>query len=192
MNDQELQKNIQERFALLPPDIQRTLASKKMGDELDVISKTNGLSEIQSGKLVLEVFLVLLGIEQVSDFETNLSTELGVVPDVANSINTAVGNEIFSPIIDSIKTLQLNKRDEIPQKPVEQNGAVLGNIANEAEPEESKEEILDAIENPVPANLPTGENTPSIQMPDKKQDAPQSGLGVPKYGGQDPYREPIE
>jgi len=202
MDDKELQIQIKERLEMLSADIQEALLSAKTGENVTTIAKENELSLEQTDRLFLEVFMVMMGIEPLKDFELTISRSLEIPQERAGIIGEHVRYRIFNEIKTSLEEMQIFDEENEDKKEV----AYLPQNKTENTIPQAPEN------NTPPQNLPTGNidardqiankltgiiKPPPITLPDKKPDVPQTPIpqkppiNVPKYTD-DPYREPLE
>lgn len=133
-----IDKELVEKFKRLPKEVQEAILSVNLSHSLQEIVRNNKLLIDQSGKLEMEVVLVLLGLEPISDFIKNVSKQLSIDTEKAAKIAQDADNLIFKNIRASLQKLnqQEGKQSEI-----------VG-VANAPEVL-SREQVLDGIENPV-------------------------------------------
>jgi len=101
--DQDLAKQIQERFEELPVDVQRAIQSSDLEQKLQRVSTKHKLHIDQAGALGDEVRLVMLGFAAPDDFPQQLVEQLGLTTEQANALAQDVSNEIFVPIRESMQ-----------------------------------------------------------------------------------------
>jgi len=138
--DQETQNIIKERFATLPDDIKKTVSDANLPEKIENIANKNGLLIDQSGGLLTEVYIVMLGMEKSENFAQNVSKNLGISLNMAIAIAGDVNKEIFLPIRESL--MDMSKAKDI----IEESAA----SDEEAQPSE-RDNIIHDIENPEPA-----------------------------------------
>ncbi len=175
MEDAALKK-VQERLEELPKDVQAAIMANDFEERISKIGQSNRLHIDQIGELGDETMLVMLGFAPMEGFQTRLQKTLHLYDEQASAITTAIENDIFLPIRESMKKFQ-TAREVPPQKPTppEQTPVVpltptLPTVTLEKPgqpPMESADMMLSQKVVSVPPKLPTAYKT-------------------------DPYREPAE
>lgn len=178
MDNEELQKQIEERIAKLPEDIQLAIASNDLGKHIQTIGQRHQLHIDQMEMLQDEVMLVMLGFVNPEDFTAQLQEQVRIPGEKARGITTDIQNEIFMPVRESMKSLI---PDEVSTVPVP---APLP-----AKPPEKPTELAPNAEM-HPADIVLTQKTvsmPPIPVPQKTPEPPK-----PAQYKTDPYREPAE
>ena len=175
------QQIIDEQIATLPIELKQFLSTSTWLETTRGVASQHHLSSEQSQTLEDEVLLVLLGLDLKENFSRNIQengkiSSLDAFP-IAEEINT----QIFSKIADFLPTELGADEDGIKQlgQPTDLLSTPLNLSTGERE-----EKIL------------TGVGTPNEKLAweQRKQGVantlPQAG--EKKYGGVDPYREPLQ
>jgi hypothetical protein len=101
----ELEKIIQERYPLLPEDIQTYLISSDLFTDIKLISKNNDLNDEQRENLTTELILALLGVQSPDDFNANIKNALTLDDGKTARVNDEVNEKIFKPLQNSLKEI---------------------------------------------------------------------------------------
>ena len=146
--DTETQKIISDQMKILPKNVVEAIVSVDYKSKLQGITQRQKLLIDQAGKLELETTLVMIGLEPLADYTSNLQRELGVSIEKAKAIAVDVSDNIFKPIRESL--YQMNQEME-----------EAGDEEQEGTPEEppprstdsnevglNRDQILNEIENP--------------------------------------------
>lgn len=133
---------IKESILRLPKSLQDYVLDNTWSEKLKLIGQTNRLTDQQSTALKGEVFLVLAGIENYSDFTMNLRKNV-VGVGYETILNTT--NDIEKMIFSAVKS-ELIETEKI-------NNEFEGKVGEDL----SRDKVLNDIENPVPAK-PTVQN----------------------------------
>lgn len=150
------------------------LAKNTWPQKLSLIAQMNKMTDEQSSELNTEVLLVLVGIENHSDFKTNIQKNVaGIGYENIGDIVKDIENGIFSevrPLLDEIETA---------------NNAAGG----DDEEDLNKDSVLHGIENPVPTKPfvqnPAGKNPildAQHNLPEQERKILISSAAVPSRG----------
>lgn len=150
-------QEIQQKFEGLPEDIQVAISSPEVHDLIFEIGKKNGLMIDQTGHLVDQVGLVLLGLAQASRFVDDVSKQVGIPKDVASKIANQINTEVFSKIRRELR--ENDEKKELEEKTVSSFEKAGGFNVERVEDEpgqsgieiQNKEQIISSIENPEPS-----------------------------------------
>ena len=208
MTRQFTAEEIQAQFEKLPAEVQKAVTSAVMHDAIVTIAKNHSLHIDQEGELVDLVGLIMLGLSPSKDFVKNFSSTSGVDATTAGAIAKEINTEIFDKIRASMRAIEEDSGGIPDEKPktlsdLERIGGfdMEQSTDNHADQDnknvESKQDILDSIENPKPANyteplidhLLSG---PVVTIEQKTQATPKPAPQPPKPSGSDLYREPVE
>ena len=107
--EEDLQKQIEERLAELPADVQNAIASSDMEQKLNAIGAKHHLHIDQIGYLQDETLLIMLGFAEMSTFAEALTKALGVPAEEGKALAEEVSNQIFVPIRESMKAFAEKK-----------------------------------------------------------------------------------
>lgn len=100
--NEKLRQSFEEQLVYLPEINQQALKSFDWATELLSIGKNYGLHIDQLEDLQVETMLVLVGLVQVTNYQSELINRLAVSPSEANRIIEQVNDRIFQPIHDYI------------------------------------------------------------------------------------------
>lgn len=163
--DDETQKIIAEQMKILPKDVVSAIVSVDYKTKLQEITKRQRLLIDQAGKLEMETTLVMIGLEPLADYVTNLQRELGLTVIRAKEIAMDVSENIFKPIRVSLQTMNeaTEKEDEkdLPSAPPqapdwqekitgEREEPARIKFTDSNETNLNRDQILNEIENPSP------------------------------------------
>ena len=101
--EEDLQKQIEQRLAELPADVQNAIASSDMEQKLNTIGAKHRLHIDRIGYLQDETLLIMLGFSEMSTFAEALGKALGVPAEEGKALAEEVSNQIFVPIRESMK-----------------------------------------------------------------------------------------
>src|SRR3989338_1030179 len=101
--EEDLQKQIEERLAELPADVQNAIAASDMEQKLNAVGAKHHLHIDQIGYLQDETLLIMLGFAEMSTFAEALGKALSVPAEEAKMLAEEVSNQIFVPIRESMK-----------------------------------------------------------------------------------------
>jgi hypothetical protein len=133
--DIETQNLITKQLDILPQEIKEAIFSVDYPKQLQEVVKRNIILIDQAGKLETETTLVMLGLEPLNDYIINLSRELEISAEKATAIAQDVDELIFKNIRESLRKINDESSEEIPEEKELVNG-------------QSREDILGGIENP--------------------------------------------
>ncbi|MFC1801846.1 hypothetical protein ACFLY7_00165 [Patescibacteria group bacterium] len=109
-------EQIEEQYKKLPSKLQDILSSPKTLETLQTIANDFKLQIDETGELVDETGLVILGLTNREDYASNLEKRLKVSNQVAQNIAKNINEKVFMQIIDLLKKNQekVNLQQEIP------------------------------------------------------------------------------
>ncbi|RJR12869.1 hypothetical protein C4585_02820 [Candidatus Parcubacteria bacterium] len=177
----ELNTLFAERLKLLPQPVQNAIITANVEKRLRSLEGTHKLHVDQWELLENEVMLALLGIQPAEDLEKNIAQEVGLAPEVANTLARDISLNIFEPI-----RAELERELEHPEAKSEEKSGI----------EVAREQVLAGNQQETaPAVIPA---TPLQPPPTTKVErGPASGTYKPgepsterKNIHDDPYREP--
>lgn len=150
MTEQEKAQKIMEVYQSLPSDLQFALTNSDISNKVQTIGNRHNLHIDKISMLELEVMLVLLGIERVSEFVSSITKQLQISPSEADAIASDVHTVIFNSVKESLVGIESELvEDDKTDKPAttDQN--------TDIDQLESHAEILHAIENPDQYKTPS-------------------------------------
>ena len=103
--DQTFEKQLQERFATLPPALQNAITSADIEKHLRELGTTHKLHIDQWNKLENEVMLTLLGIQHAGDLVDNIKNHVGLTADVAQSLAGDITKVVFEPVREELERI---------------------------------------------------------------------------------------
>lgn len=110
--DEKLKKELVERFATLPKDVQNVILSSDYPKKIEGIAEKYALSEEQNTDLSNEVMFVMIGLERPTAFVENVRKTLGLPSETANKIVAEVNETIFKLIRESLKQIHPADHEE--------------------------------------------------------------------------------
>ncbi len=138
-------EQIENRFKMLPEDLQKILSSVGTTDILLDIGDSFNLHVDKIGELVDETTLLILGFTKSADFVNNLRDRLEVSTDLAEKIAKDINDKLLFKIRESLKGVQgAEERAFVEDASVQKN--------TEDVSASDREKILEEIENPVVSN----------------------------------------
>jgi len=156
--DEETQKIITEQLKQLPANIKQAIISVDYKTKLQEITKRQRLLIDQAGKLEMETTLVMIGLEPLSDYITNLQKELGLNIIRAKEVAMDVSENIFKPIRDSLRQmneelLASEQSDLVKNTPIQTENRKTDfdttRFTDSNETNLNRDQILSEIENPA-------------------------------------------
>ncbi len=189
--EQTTLNQIQARIAELPEDVRGAIESAELGAKVSAIGRANELHVDQLGRLEDEILLVMLGFDEPTNLTSNIEKELGVSPEQAEHIVSAVGEQIFMPIRESLKKFA-HEHSQAGKTAIPATEASIPSIEM-SKNLPSPEEIAKTPEIKA-ADLMLSQKTVSIPA-QKPHPVAQNVPITPKIGPSyktDPYREPAE
>jgi hypothetical protein len=102
---EETQKIIAEQMKKLPNEVREAILSIDYEIKLQEIYKRQRLLIDQAQKLETETSLVLLGLEPISDYISNLEKNLNITPDKAQEVALDVDENIFKKVRTSLQKI---------------------------------------------------------------------------------------
>lgn len=151
--DSETEKTIAEQMKKLPKDIIAAIVSVDFKSKLQEITTRQKLLIDQAGKLEMETTLVMIGLEPLADYVSNLQREMGLNIVRAKEIAMDVSEHIFKPIRESLK--KMNEGEEEEEKIEAPKDEPAGEL--------NRDQILNEIENPKP-----NRQTTTVMQPEER------------------------
>lgn len=112
---EKLKNIIQEDMMKLPKEIQEAINSFDWIKVTEEIGKKFRLLEDQISNLQVETWLVLIGLEDVDSYATNVEYEVGTTKDEANKIAGEAYQQIFTPIYKKLtENIKKNLQNKNP------------------------------------------------------------------------------
>ncbi len=102
-------ETLEDRFSLLPKDIQTAVTSTDVVQKIEAIGKKRGLHVDQTGILAEETALVMLGETAPRDFPAKIRSSIGISEEIARGIVEDLNREIFAPIRSSLTSIHAEK-----------------------------------------------------------------------------------
>ncbi len=138
--DAETKKIIQDQMKNLPQDVKEAIISVDYTNRMQEITRRQKLLIDQAAKLEMETTLVLIGLEPLTDYISNLQRELVVNEIRAREVALDVSENVFKPIRESLKRMNSNVLNE--------KGEVVdgSEILSEDEPEPPAPRFTDSNE----------------------------------------------
>lgn len=98
-----LDESVKQVMQTLPPPIREYLASGKYSIVANSLMTKYGLRVDQGGVLEREIMLLLMGIENPTEFTKSLDEEAHLDQKTINSISQDVNNQIFMPLREQLR-----------------------------------------------------------------------------------------
>ncbi|MBU6426666.1 hypothetical protein KGQ27_00265 [Patescibacteria group bacterium] len=111
-------EEIQNQFEKLPAEVREAITSTEMNDKIEAVAKKHGLLIDQTGELVDEVGLVMLGLARSADFTSHMASRCSIDRKTALEIATDINSEVFNPIRQHLQKMeeQITPEDGLEQK----------------------------------------------------------------------------
>lgn len=195
-----------ERFESLPDDLKTALTSEEVDASIQGVAKKHFLHIDQTGELADETGLVMLGLTKTDEYINNLKERLGVPQQKAAEIAKDIDEQVLRPIKASLIATS-EKNTEALEQPEQEEVLDRDQIMKEIDEHlQSGEQQLttdnlpspkptEAIPStvtttpPAPASIVEKKLTETVKIPKEETVIDRTKN---RYGGQDPYREPIE
>lgn len=129
-------KQIRERFKILPDDVRLYALSPDFAVEVEKIGKDHKLHIDQLETLMKIVNSILLGFTSSGEFIKEIQKNLHLTDSQGQELAADVNEQIFKPVQDSLRAMQ----EEAERGHIEERHL-------------SREELLHQIENPVPTPM---------------------------------------
>jgi len=165
-NFDDVRKELQTRFALLPEDIQGVITSSDYQMRLFELAKKHKLTYEQLGTLELETTMVLLGTSNPNKYEKTIAGELNKKPEEIAELVKEIKDAVFGPIHTALVNLYKNdteeESEETPETITPSDEMAFANSGVSIEKElskttpsaavsENRDAMLASIENPTPS-----------------------------------------
>lgn len=98
------QKELEERFRRLPPELRSALFGVDVAETMSEIGKKYGLNIEQTGFVAEETGYVILGLRRPQEFTRAISERLKIDIEKTRNIAHDINLEIFAPLRESLKT----------------------------------------------------------------------------------------
>jgi len=103
--EDELQNTLKQHYDSLPVEIQRAIIDANLPFKLQEIVKNNKLMIDQAGKLEIETYLVLFGIQQLDKYIDNIVKNVGLPKEKATVVAKSVDELVFKNIREYLKAI---------------------------------------------------------------------------------------
>jgi hypothetical protein len=110
--NEEVQKELQTRFALLPEELQKVITSSDYQMKLFDLAKKYKMTYERLGTLELETTLVLLGMTHPKDFPQEMKNLLRLPETDFNNLMTEIQVQVFDPIKKALQTVYPDDENE--------------------------------------------------------------------------------
>ena len=107
----ELQNEVKMRFELLPPDVQQVITDSNYAKTLFEVAKSSKLTYPQLETLQLETLMALLGMNKPDEYRSFLQGEFKKSNAEMDVMISAINEQIFDPIKDSMKKIYDDNAD---------------------------------------------------------------------------------
>ncbi|MEK7539411.1 MAG: hypothetical protein AAB595_02125, partial [Patescibacteria group bacterium] len=97
---------IQVQFKKLPAEVQVAVTSTEVNDKIEVIAKRHNLLIDQTGELVDEIGLIMLGLVKSDDFVDHIISRCSIRRNDALDIAHEVNTEVFSAIRQHMREME--------------------------------------------------------------------------------------
>lgn len=208
----EKERILKETIDNLPPKIKSFVLKNIWSEKTRLIAINKGLDEKEAETLQTETFLILAGIEPITNFIENIKERLEIDEKKTKELAKDISEEVFSEIEDELLDLQnsfINKKDKEDKEEVKDDEENIGGIKTERPeiktPHSSEEKNINStksyestekdMENAGRIEI-ENENTPNSEV--RREDILR-GIETPQKSKinivekrVDPYREPIE
>lgn len=170
-------QEIQSQFEKLPKELQDAVTSTDALKKAEDIGKKHDLLLDQTGALVDEIGLVMLGLVKSPEFVDRVAERLGIPRQDAFEIARDVNSLIFNQVRTYLQDLEEARRKPSEEPDTHRNADLsilekVGGITVDETPEApeeplpapaDKDKILSDLENPTPAPQTSMPKTPEIK-----------------------------
>lgn len=101
-------------FGKAPKPLQDLFFSDEYSQNIKAVGEKMGLEKEKISKLAHEINNIILGMQPLSSFRSNLVQNAGFTYDQALKVSVEVNSQIFSPVMDAIRSIQ---EGNVPVKP---------------------------------------------------------------------------
>lgn len=198
-----------ERFESLPNDLKTALTSEEVDASIQEVAKKHFLHIDQTGELADETGLVMLGLTRTDEYINNLKERLGVPQQKAAEIAKDIDENVLRPIKTSLIKMHDGSIAGIAEDEESlDREQVMREIHEHLEDTDEQLTVNDSqqltkVQKPVLPTTPPGvpvippasanivekKLTETVKIPKEETIIDRTSS---RYGGQDPYREPIE
>ncbi|MEK7514274.1 MAG: hypothetical protein AAB587_00405 [Patescibacteria group bacterium] len=177
------------QYTKLPSEVKNYISSQEWENKVKAIDLKYGLSDETMEILHAKVISVLLCLEKIEDFKTNIEKEhLFIPPQTIEVIADEIIASVFTPIREALENFIRAEEENEPK--MAESGEML-----------KKTDVLSGIENPTP--FPAVFEKPGLPATGFVEDKLSKVVTAPKAVGeiktapeqkysQDPYRESVE
>lgn len=106
---------IQAQFEKLPAEVQAAVTSTEVNDKIEALAKKHNLLIDQTGELVDEIGLVMLGLNKSNDFVDHIITRCSINRKDAVGIAEDVNAEVFSTIRKHMREIEEKNNLNTPE-----------------------------------------------------------------------------
>lgn len=172
-------EQIQAKFEQLPPQLQEAISSPEILDKVKSVAQKHNLLIDQTGELVDQIVLVMLGLAKSSTFVTDTSSRLSISAEQSQAIAKDVNTEVFDVLKHNIMEGENAAQENISRESSVASLERAGGFEIEREGEQhtaatlttpsygmdkhddahNREETLSHIESPIPAKPTTATST---------------------------------
>ena len=124
MENDDFAKQVEERLAQLPEDIQNAIMASDFDQKMQAIGRAHNLHIDQAQQLGNETLLVMLGVSPMSGFTDDIIQEVRVSKEEADKIIADINTQILAPIRESMKKTyeeSASTPTSVPQNPPAMN-----------------------------------------------------------------------
>ena len=153
------QKIVENRLATLPPELKKFFVEGSWIEKTKLAANKLGLSPDHSDHLEDEVLVIIIGLDIKKNFVSNLTENLSISSELANSVFREIDSEIFSHIDAYLPTEEEQEVLELKQphdliEPHRLPTSIVGFPEEKAMVPDSVQAVtaLEQKLNPVPAN----------------------------------------
>lgn len=160
--EQDLITTLQAQYKVLPHKVRKYLTDAPIKSTVERIAASYSLSEDQSQSLAATITTVLYGFIDPIELVSSLKQNVGLTQEVADEIAQELNDYLLEPVLPDLIQYQvvlddyerslntaatpINKTEQSYADEKEEDEITLASIV-------SKEDVLSAIENPVPSEV---------------------------------------
>ena len=112
MSHQFTTEQIHKRYESLPEDIKTVVSSREVAELLESIGREHKLRIDKTGLLIEQTTLIMLGFIKSHEFVNNLTRELQIGKEQAESIAIEIDEQVFSRIRKSLRDVQFESKTD--------------------------------------------------------------------------------
>ena len=107
-------ERFQDKIDTLPENLYGLLADERTADFIGSLTRSHAQLNVRGSDIARIIRDVVLADIYIGDMPAQISSKLGVDQNIALEIARTIVSQLFAPVIDDIKKLQLQKFGKLP------------------------------------------------------------------------------